>query len=95
MQDGPSYDILSLGVFCPQCRNDVARYLGGKRGGGQGVRFWGSLFTHSLADSSHISKSLRVIIDSFVNHNMGKFPYSQKVKGANIRLIFTLHIQSV
>ena len=67
----------------------------GKKGGGKGVRFWGILFTHSLADSSHIRKSLRIIINSFVNHNMGKFPYSQKIKGANIRLIFTLHIQFV
>ena len=70
---------------------------GGKGGGGKekGSGIGEAFFTHSLADSSHIRKSLRVIIDSFVNHNMGKFPYSQKVKDANIRLIFTLHIQFV
>ena len=56
----------SLEVFCPQCINDVASYLGEKRGGGKGVRFWGSLFTHSLADSRHIRKSLRVNINSLL-----------------------------
>ena len=34
LKDGPSYDILSLGVFCPQCINDVTSYLGEKKGGG-------------------------------------------------------------
>ena len=30
---------LRLEVFCPQCINDVASYLGGKGGGGKGSGF--------------------------------------------------------
>ena len=69
---------LSLEVFCPQCINDVASYLG-EKGGGKGVRFWGSLFTHSLADSRHIRKSLRVNINSLLTTTW-EFPIFSKSK---------------
>ena len=89
---------LSLRVFCPQCINDMQDFWGKKRSGGRdkGGPVREAFFTHSLADSIHISKSLRVNIDWFVNHNMGKNPHIlKKWRDANIRLVFTDHIQFV
>ena len=71
--------------FVLKCINDIARFFGGKGGGGRkGVRL-GKPFHPQSSWFWTYWKSLRVTIDFFVNHNIGNYPCSQKVTCTNIR----------